>query len=174
MSDTAHRVVYGSNRFPKQPAPGLCRGCHAPVPKGRTTWCSKLCYKTYDPKQVQYAVGRRDKYMCQICGDNLSETYWRKQKPVHPEDACATEVEYAAYMANRDSPERLAALAQYNEAHKAWWKARPRIEYDHIIPFSEGGLTLVENMRVLCRKCHKARTATWRAEKAAQRRLERA
>jgi 5-methylcytosine-specific restriction endonuclease McrA len=75
-------------------------------------------------------------------------------------------------MALRDSPERLAALAEYNEAHRAWRKARPRIEYDHIIPFSEGGLTLVENMRVLCRKCHKSRTALWRAEKAARRRLE--
>jgi 5-methylcytosine-specific restriction endonuclease McrA len=38
-------------------------------------------------------------------------------------------------------------------------------EYDHIIPFSEGGLTVVENMRTLCSACHKTRTAEWRKTK---------
>jgi hypothetical protein len=33
-----------------------------------------------------------------------------------------------------------------------------RIEYDHIIPFSEGGLTEVENGQPLCVNCHKRKT----------------
>jgi 5-methylcytosine-specific restriction endonuclease McrA len=43
---------------------------------------------------------------------------------------------------------------------RAWRRAKPKKpEYDHIVPFSEGGLTVLENMRTLCRPCHKARTA---------------
>jgi len=33
-----------------------------------------------------------------------------------------------------------------------------RIEYDHIIPFSEGGLTEVENGQPLCVNCHQRKT----------------
>lgn len=51
-------------------------------------------------------------------------------------------------------------------------KLIPKAEYDHIIPFSEGGLTTVENMRTLCSPCHKTRTATWRKEKANARKPE--
>jgi Restriction endonuclease len=40
--------------------------------------------------------------------------------------------------------------------------AAPKAEYDHIVPFSEGGLTVLENMRTLCNPCHKKRTAEWR------------
>ena len=38
-----------------------------------------------------------------------------------------------------------------------------RLEADHIKPFSEGGITHLSNMRTLCSKCHKKRTAFWRA-----------
>lgn len=37
-----------------------------------------------------------------------------------------------------------------------------KIEYDHIKPFSEGGLTIIENIRTLCINCHKKRTLNWR------------
>ena len=43
-------------------------------------------------------------------------------------------------------------------------------EYDHIVPFCEGGLTVLENMRTLCDRCHRARTKTWHGERAAARR----
>jgi len=41
------------------------------------------------------------------------------------------------------------------------------LEYDHIIPFSEGGETSVENMRPLCWTCHTQRTKEWRESKKA-------
>lgn len=40
-----------------------------------------------------------------------------------------------------------------------------RPEYDHIQPFSEGGLTVLENMRTVCHKCHKQRTNEWRKQR---------
>lgn len=50
---------------------------------------------------------------------------------------------------------------------------RPRKEnYDHIIPHSEGGAHIVENIRLLCDVCHKERTAKWLAEKAQARRAK--
>lgn len=55
-----------------------------------------------------------------------------------------------------------------------WWKIdHRRAEYDHIIPFSEGGLTVLENMRTLCAPCHRERTKAWHGERAAARRPQR-
>jgi 5-methylcytosine-specific restriction endonuclease McrA len=39
-----------------------------------------------------------------------------------------------------------------------------RPEYDHIIPFSKGGNTILENMRTLCTPCHKAVTKAFAAQ----------
>lgn len=47
------------------------------------------------------------------------------------------------------------------------------LEYDHIVPFSEGGGTVDENMQALCMSCHRAKTKAWHAEKARQRRRDR-
>ncbi len=41
--------------------------------------------------------------------------------------------------------------------------SKKKLEADHIIPFSEGGITHLSNMRTLCSKCHKKRTSFWRA-----------
>ena len=38
---------------------------------------------------------------------------------------------------------------------------RSNREYDHIKPFSEGGLTILSNMRTLCKRCHKKVTRHW-------------
>ncbi len=56
----------------------------------------------------------------------------------------------------------------YWEADGVYGKDRP--EFDHIVPFSEGGKTVAENMRTLCKNCHKTRTSTWRKEKSKKRR----
>jgi 5-methylcytosine-specific restriction endonuclease McrA len=60
---------------------------------------------------------------------------------------------------------RLTAWRNWNEDPKLH-AAPAAMEYDHIVPFSEGGLTVLENMRTLCRQCHKKRTAAWRRERA--------
>lgn len=132
----AFKIKYNKHRHPIQQkrADGVlgCRGCGGKVPKGRKTWCSRLCYTTYDPKMVLMAVKRRDKGICTACGFNCAQAKreWRnlygRRKMLKP----------------------------------------PIAEYDHIIPFSEGGLTVAENLRTLCNPCHKARTRVWVQEKA--------
>lgn len=36
------------------------------------------------------------------------------------------------------------------------------IEFDHIIPFSRGGPTTAENLRLLCRKCNQSKSGDWK------------
>ena len=52
-----------------------------------------------------------------------------------------------------------------SETNKPWNKP----EFDHVIPFCEGGKTVLENMRTLCHDCHTKRTAAWHAERAKKR-----
>ncbi len=54
-------------------------------------------------------------------------------------------------------------------AYQKWVNSRPKVNYDHVIPFSEGGLTVLENMRTLCEPCHKSRTKDWHKERSIKR-----
>ena len=144
MTSAEHKPVYSRNRFPKQIAKGTCRGCHGVITDPRRrTWCGDPCKKKYDPYWVKKAVIARDKHICQLCGRDMGEErrQWRRMKPNW--------------------------FTATSSALRAWARAKPREEYDHIIPFSEGGPTLVENMRTLCTACHKQRTKEWRAAKKA-------
>lgn len=151
-----YKIIYDRSRFPilqrRPDGKWGCRGCGGEIPKGRTAWCSKNCSDRYNPASVIYAVKRRDNGICAVClvdiGQQLKD--WNRAKF----EACNGE--------------------RYDYAlNFEWEKKRPPIaEYDHIIPFSEGGLTVLENMRTLCSVCHKARTAKWHKERAIARRYE--
>ena len=158
--------------------PGLCRGCHKPVPTFRRTWCSTECWKRHDPNCVKTACFERDKGVCAFCGMDTCRLLMRYRHARHWHDPKKHEY-FDRHVFNR---------AQYNRAwqiydrHSAQWlraaeKRREQIkaagwplgrntwwEMDHIIPFSEGGLTVIENVRTLCALCHKKRTQQWRAK----------
>ncbi len=129
----------------------VCRGCGGEVPKGRQTWCSGECYRTRCPRMVIFAVRERDKGICQICGvETLKRppTFQRQEwnpvtKIVIPEESW------------EDFEKKLRD-----------YRKRLRAEYDHIIPFSEGGKTILENIQTLCRACHIKVTSKWRREKS--------
>ncbi len=130
---------YNKSRFPKKQPKGFCRGCRGLIlEKNRRTWCSQKCVETFDPSRVKFAAWSRDGGKCQMCGYQIDNraTGWN-----HGE----------SYAAN---------IERQKEA-----KAR-RAEYDHIKPHSEGGLFILENIRLLCRACHLIRTKEWRASKA--------
>lgn len=140
------KIIYNQGRFPirQRRADGTwgCRGCGEPIPKGRRTWCSRECSERFNPQEVFIAVRKRDKDICVACGFDCDKEYrkWLTEKY------------------------RLRSV-NYSE-YEAWKNNRPPIaEYDHIIPFSEGGLTVLENIRTLCSDCHKLRTKLWHREK---------
>jgi 5-methylcytosine-specific restriction endonuclease McrA len=143
-SMSEHTPIYSKSRFPKQIAPGTCRGCHGPITAPRRkTWCSEECKRRYDPYWVKRTVMARDKHICHMCGADIGAerlAWYRERPPRYPFDNWL-----------------------------AWRRREPREEFDHIVPFCEGGATVVENMRTLCSSCHKKRTAEWRKSKAVKR-----
>lgn len=130
------KVIYDKGRYPKQSQKKKCRGCGGDVPKGRISWCSRLCYNRYCPQMVKIAIRRRDNHVCQICKKDIRELV-KEHFKLKPECSVL-------------SPE-----------YRNWMKEYPNEEYDHIIPFSEGGRTIIENMRTVCSQCHKNRTKEW-------------
>lgn len=136
----------------------LCRGCGNPVPKGRRTWCSAECYNTLCPSEVIRQVKDRDKGICCMCGCNtiklelkaifarrlgrlrgwLSNRYRNKPWRIN---------ETNLWRKANDFRSRMIKLGFHRSG--SWWQA------DHIIPFSHGGPTTLENLRTLCVPCHK-------------------
>lgn len=141
----------------------VCRGCGGPIGYRRQTWCSAECYKTRCPQMVIRAVKQRDKGICQLCGiDTKAATAaWREEKPTPPSYADVWNVWPYDFIGYKCTPEYREYLRQV----KCWKNKSPKAEYDHIIPFSEGGPTTLENMRTLCRACHVKVTAEWRKRK---------
>lgn len=146
------KIIYDRARFPKrqrrEDGTYGCRGCGSDIPKGRESWCSTKCFNTFEPSRVINAVKLRDKGICQACQIDIfaAEKKW--------------EHEYWNY-------QRSGNVCVYE-----WRKSNPRppkANYDHIIPFSEGGMTILENMRTLCEPCHKERTKKWHGERKKKR-----
>jgi len=125
----------------------VCRGCGAPIPKGRQTWCSRECYQLNCPQAVIMIVRNRDNDICQLCGYDYraAKREWHKLEP--------------------DYSSRKPGDISWVE----WKKLRPRkIECHHKRPFSEGGTHAPENMMTLCHDCHSKVTAEWRKAKRNQ------
>jgi 5-methylcytosine-specific restriction enzyme A len=140
----------------------LCRGCGAPVPKGRKTWCSSECYETHCPDMVIAAMRRRDNGVCAHCGVNaeaLQASAWRMINR-----ACHVpwwdRGNQALWLSAGDRIRAAIRKAGWPSLHRNWWEA------DHIREFSEGGLTVLANMQTLCVRCHKRKTVAWRKLRA--------
>lgn len=140
----------------------LCRGCGGEVPKGRQSWCSNKCYQTHCPQMVNHAVKLRDKGICQICFNDISELHkeWYIKKP-----------KLESWNPSVDRFVWQQRTARFYEMFKEWKKYHPEPfpEYDHIIPYSRGGKTILENMRTLCTPCHKKVTAKFSKQRAEER-----
>lgn len=144
MSES-YKIKYNRNRHPecqkREDGTYGCCGCGKDIPKRRHSWCSDACYNKFCPQMVIMAVKNRDKEVCAMCFTDCK-----------------------------------AARLERNALNRTLtWEERkklppvPDAEYDHIIPFSEGGLTTLENIRTLCHYCHRGRTAAWHAERKQKR-----
>lgn len=135
------QIKYNRNRHPipqkREDGTRGCAGCGNVLTGRKTTWCSNACITRYYPQFVIRAVKERDKEICAMCGVDCRKA--RLERNI------------------------LSRTLTWDERRKL--PPVPDAEYDHVIPFSEGGLTVVENMRTLCHFCHKKRTADWHAER---------
>lgn len=148
-----------------------CRGCGGDIPPKRQTWCSLSCKKKFDPFYVKQAVRERCGDRCETCAKDCSRKAGHAHQQRHPaqphyERDCKLVYPYD-FQAFLNHP----LYRAYSEAVKEWKRAAPNAEFDHIIPHSEGGKFVLENIRLLCTACHKARTKAWHAERKLKRQL---
>jgi 5-methylcytosine-specific restriction protein A len=123
---------------------GICRWCGVEVKKPRRNWCSDACVDEYllrsDPARLREATRKRDNEVCGECGRD-----------------CLALQEKIKKWVNKDPWQQKSKRIKFLIRFKAWgthlWEA------DHILPVCEGGGGCgLENIRTLCRCCHKKAT----------------
>lgn len=148
----------------------LCRWCHQPTPKGRTSFCCDACKDEVlircRPSHAAFLVHRRDHGVCAACGidtERLVELvrrrlgFHRAKGPI-------------AYWMDRggDANRFMELLDQHGwplDCSRVWWEA------DHIVPVAEGGGQCgLKGYRTLCIRCHRAETRALAARLAVRRR----
>lgn len=158
-------------RIPVAPK-GQCRGCRAPVPSSRRTWCSQACVtealiRKGDPNTVRAEVFRRDQGVCVACGLDTAQVqrvlrYLHGRRwfrgPVAPEDRESYgEAERWLY--------RTVTSRPFRGFSSHLWEA------DHIVPVVEGGGGCgLDGYRTLCLRCHQDATAALARRRARARR----
>lgn len=164
----------------------LCRRCSIEVPPRRRTFCSDACVHEWrlrsDPGYARRAVERRDAGVCAACGlDTVDleralrralaaltgDREWTRTARVWEEDAMVPRWRRPLRRALRARGAKVAVralLALGLAVERALWEA------DHVVPVVEGGgLCGLDNLRTLCRPCHRAATSALRARLAARR-----
>jgi 5-methylcytosine-specific restriction endonuclease McrA len=149
-------------RFNQSGKERICRWCGKDVPKGKRTWCSDECVHEFmirkDPSYIRIKVFERDKGVCAICGLDTEKfkkdfmqffhsiPYKTGGQPLY--DSCGNEF----YSLGGGLKYKIAATLQ-GPLSQTFWEA------DHIVPVVEGGLEIgMDNLRTLCRFCHKVET----------------
>lgn len=125
----------------------LCRFCKHECGPPRRTFCSEPCVHEWKVRtQLDYAkrfVARRDNGACQLCG---TDTF---------------------------APYRPFNLLRFGHPPQDGFPPRRVLgafDMDHIVPVCEGGGACgLDNLRTLCRPCHRAETAKLAARRAAAR-----
>lgn len=151
---------------------GECTWCGGGVPKGRRTWCSDKCVTEYNyhcvPGVQKAAVTRRDKGICQLCGIDTVAAYqaYREQRHAKSIELYGEDCIPSAY--------------RWKERYCSIWRewlvrfgfGRGHFsEVDHIVPVSEGGgLCGLDNLRLICGRCHAAETKKLAARNGLKRR----
>lgn len=133
----------------------LCVWCGTEVTPPKRCWCSQTCIDRYldhtDWRRMRWAVYRRDDGKCQGCGFDIDR--WRRLRNGRKTPrACKAAIN------------RMIGLPTHHR--ESIW------ECDHIVPVAEGGHALgIDNLRVLCKPCHRKETARYARIRAHRRRL---
>lgn len=128
----------------KDPTTGrnLCVWCGTAVTGRRISWCSDKCV-------LNYGIARGQQSACR-------KFLWKKERGVC--QRCGTDV-------NKHRRELLKQHGCIPQDHldRIEWEA------DHVRPLVEGGAHAPENLRTLCRMCHKDETRALRRRRSANR-----
>jgi 5-methylcytosine-specific restriction protein A len=170
-----------SDRWVLQKGPGgrnLCRWCKTEVSGRRVTFCSDECVHEWkirsDPGYARNAVLKRDRGICCKCGRdcvNLRKLLGQKLNSksmgwlrILRRLRLVTAPQYIVQLIDRGKD-----ITEY--LPHTVIKIRNLWEADHIVPVIKGGgLCGLENLRTLCRSCHKVETKNLAKERAAERR----
>lgn len=159
---TARRIRLG---YPKgQDGRPVCRWCRGPITaQNRRLWCSQACVDQYrlrnDPQFIRAKVWERDQGICQTCGLDV-QALMAHIKQVRWGDAGGW-AEYSAWLY------RMGFTDLLNRRGGGLWQA------DHVIEVAAGGAELgLDNLRLCCTVCHRAKTARFARERAEARRRQ--
>ncbi len=124
----------------------LCLTCDGPLPKRRSSYCCDAHWVMNTPSMIRDEVERRDKGICAGCG-------------------CQCRYRWMSRLRNTDGQPTYPKEAV---------RLLPSWQADHIVPVAEGGgLCGVENMRTLCKTCHRRVTKELRVRLKERKREER-
>lgn len=141
----------------------VCVWCGGPVPSHRHRWCSRKCVLTYQ-------IARGDQGAARLWLQWADWDLGALREPL-PCEKCGLD------MCDGAVEERIRVDAQNHQDpiwhRKARWADEFNWDADHRIPLAEGGAKHPDNLRVLCRPCHKAETAALRKRLAEARRAAR-
>ena len=121
----------------------LCRWCDQPVVPPRKSWCSQKCVDEWRERGDWNHIRKKIIERDKVC------------------QMCGDRRLQKSY----DVPERFDRPA-YTALERGTW------EVDHIVAVEDGGTDDPANLRLLCRPCHKDRTALQRRHKAVGRRKQ--
>lgn len=120
----------------------ICVWCGDPLEGQQRRWCSDDCVN-------EYQIAR---------GDQNAARRWLWMREGGVCQLCGTDTVTISYVRAVPASER-SSYVRTGE-----WEA------DHIVPIAEGGPLVRENLRTLCKPCHRAETKKLRARMAARRR----
>lgn len=160
---------------------GHCCWCRQPVKPPRRSWCGQACIDEYlirsNPRHARDKVWERDQGVCRRCGLDVDALEEAKRTLVDETSGPRRVPGREIFRYEDRAPEQpawreaLAVMALLGFSQREAWRAGQHLwEMDHIVPVSEGGGGCgLENLRLLCLPCHRAVTAEWRAQRAAER-----
>jgi 5-methylcytosine-specific restriction enzyme A len=166
------------SRFDGQTGPRgfrLCRQCGKECPSKQRKYCSRPCADLWAlenwPSAQRRQVFNRDKGVCTTCGIDAHELGERVR-------ALLLRLRGIGWRSRdvdriKRTGARLERIVQ--RYHGRWtfslsfWQPSSFWEMDHRIPLAEGGSSALDNLRTLCRACHRAETKALAGRLAARR-----
>lgn len=161
---------------------GLCKWCLQNVSPPRRTFCCDECVSEWkrrtNPAVARDLVERRDGGICSACGMDCMTLKRDLERAASARDVVAftsrvTELGIERFVEQWSLWNACRTLIEKTgKCSGGHWYVHVRTlwEMDHDKALEEGGDNELSNLRTLCWKCHKAKTAEHAARRAARRR----